>query len=515
MSEPLQAPHVSNLAAGPSQIVPMTPVACGSLGSQQPPAVEASAGADIKLSPHAPGDVPACDVPVGGSSQGHVDECKPAVSVRKPTEAIVLHVETESKLRAARFPVWMRFLPAMVVWPVWMFAVAKGDNNFADVFQYWPATLAMVFGSFIAGSTPLGGGVVAFPLSVLVLKFTAEESRDAAALVQSIGMTSAAFLLFICKPHLLHAHIMAVSCVGGVLGIILALEVEAPPRIINFTYTVTVLAFGLVYWYTNYISAVTAAALAAAGVNAPPRKQSTELASSPHLTAPAHVVLATPALTGDAADAMAAAATSPHRSSSGVLQPPVGPLGNGILRDRVVNVVLFTSAILGGFITGNVGSGSDMILYVFGVYVWNVLCPEKRLSDTAFTASSVVVMGAMSVVTAAARGFTAGFTPKVVECWGAMAFVVCVGAPVGSMVLTPAAVPYLRLLFYTLAVVQFAMFAALKIQGDTAAWGAVAIIVGVEVTGIVAHYRHHAAKLAKRIKSNIVGAPAAASSVAV
>jgi hypothetical protein len=84
--------------------------------------------------------------------------------------------------------VWVRFTPALVIWPLWLFIVASGDsqNSFAAVFQYWPASVAMVLGSFIAGSTPLGGGIVAFPVSVLVLQFTSSESRDASVLVQTI-----------------------------------------------------------------------------------------------------------------------------------------------------------------------------------------------------------------------------------------------------------------------------------------------------------------------------------------
>jgi hypothetical protein len=84
--------------------------------------------------------------------------------------------------------VWVRFTPALIIWPLWLFIVASGDaqNSFAAVFQYWPASVAMVLGSFIAGSTPLGGGIVAFPVSVLVLQFTSSESRDASVLVQTI-----------------------------------------------------------------------------------------------------------------------------------------------------------------------------------------------------------------------------------------------------------------------------------------------------------------------------------------
>lgn len=81
-----------------------------------------------------------------------------------------------------------------------------------------PATLGMVLGSFLAGSTPLGGGVVAFPIAVLVLNFDAEESRDAAILVQAVGMNAAAFLLAATKLELLDARLILVSSVGGTIG---------------------------------------------------------------------------------------------------------------------------------------------------------------------------------------------------------------------------------------------------------------------------------------------------------
>lgn len=62
----------------------------------------------------------------------------------------------------------------------------------------------MVFGSLIAGSTPVGGGVVAFPLVVLYLKLPADQGRDLSLLVQAIGMSAASFLLIYAKRHLCH-----------------------------------------------------------------------------------------------------------------------------------------------------------------------------------------------------------------------------------------------------------------------------------------------------------------------
>ena len=46
--------------------------------------------------------------------------------------------------------------------------------------------------------------------------------------------------------------------------------------------------------------------------------------------------------------------------------------------------------------SANVGSGSDMALYVFGTFVWNPLRPRHAINETVLTASSVVVMGLLS-----------------------------------------------------------------------------------------------------------------------
>ena len=47
---------------------------------------------------------------------------------------------------------------------------------------------------------------------------------------------------------------------------------------------------------------------------------------------------------------------------------------------------------------------------------WNVIYPENRFSENKFTASSVVVMGAMSGLTAVTRALNGGFSQKVIYC---------------------------------------------------------------------------------------------------
>ena len=38
---------------------------------------------------------------------------------------------------------------------------------------------------------------------------------------------------------------------------------------------------------------------------------------------------------------------------------------------RLLHLAMAASAFCGGIITANVGSGSDIVLYAFGLYVWN------------------------------------------------------------------------------------------------------------------------------------------------
>lgn len=111
----------------------------------------------------------------------------------------------------------------------------------------------MIVGSFIAGSTPLGGGVVAFPLSVLFLKFTPQESRDVAILIQAVGMNAAAFLLLLKKRELLHAESIVLNCFFGGIGAALALAINPAALYMNILYTVLVFEFGLAYLYRNVI----------------------------------------------------------------------------------------------------------------------------------------------------------------------------------------------------------------------------------------------------------------------
>lgn len=91
-----------------------------------------------------------------------------------------------------------RYLP-FVAWAFWFicawtFALVHFGLG-PTVAEHWPIAAAMAAGSYIAGSTPMGGGTVGFPILVLLFDQPVSLGRNFAFLVQSVGMSSAAMLI--------------------------------------------------------------------------------------------------------------------------------------------------------------------------------------------------------------------------------------------------------------------------------------------------------------------------------
>lgn len=86
-----------------------------------------------------------------------------------------------------RFGWHLWVLASLAIWV----ALLSSHEDPAAVTEQWPVAVAMILGSYFAGSTPLGGGVVAFPILVLGFGFDASVGRDFSFAIQSVGMTSA------------------------------------------------------------------------------------------------------------------------------------------------------------------------------------------------------------------------------------------------------------------------------------------------------------------------------------
>jgi len=106
-----------------------------------------------------------------------------------------------------------------------------------DYFSYFPdrylLTITMIFGASVAGMTSEGGGAVAFPVMTLALGIKPAVARDFSLMIQSCGMTAAAFTIFWMQIKL-EKHSLIFCSTGAVAGMIFGLEVVdvalSPPQ---------------------------------------------------------------------------------------------------------------------------------------------------------------------------------------------------------------------------------------------------------------------------------------------
>lgn len=111
--------------------------------------------------------------------------------------------------------------------------------------------LAMAIGSYAAGSTPMGGGTVGFPVLVLLFDMPASLGRDFSFAVQSIGMTSASIFI-LSRRQPLAMSVLRGAMVGALIGTPIGVLYIAPliPELwIKVCFSVIWAGFGLLHLY--------------------------------------------------------------------------------------------------------------------------------------------------------------------------------------------------------------------------------------------------------------------------
>ena len=94
----------------------------------------------------------------------------------------------------------------------------------------------MLVGSFIAGSTSVGGGAVAFPVMTLVLDIDPPIARDFSLMIQSVGMGAASIAIVLMGIRVQWTVVIWAN-LGGLLGIAIGYQIAAilsPPLIKMF-----------------------------------------------------------------------------------------------------------------------------------------------------------------------------------------------------------------------------------------------------------------------------------------
>ena len=151
-------------------------------------------------------------------------------------------------MRDSRPVIWPFLAWLAVFYSSWLALVVLG-GHFDTVLAHWPIGLAMIGGSFVAGSTPMGGGAVGFPTLVLVLDLPATLGRDFSFAVQSIGMTSASILI-LCRRQELEWPMLRAALVGALVGTplgVLFIAPHMPDLAIKLVFATVLCSFGLLH----------------------------------------------------------------------------------------------------------------------------------------------------------------------------------------------------------------------------------------------------------------------------
>ena len=109
----------------------------------------------------------------------------------------------------------------------WLAFVVFG-GHLDRIADNWRAALTMVFGSFVAGSTPQGGGAVAFPVFTKVLAIPASVARSFSLVIQATGMVMASASILLSGRKIdWKAYELGVG--GGVVGFYVGLFALGDP----------------------------------------------------------------------------------------------------------------------------------------------------------------------------------------------------------------------------------------------------------------------------------------------
>lgn len=155
-----------------------------------------------------------------------------------------------TKLAEKKRCLWVWGLWLLAFYSLWLWLMV-GLDYWPVTTDHWPIAMAMALGSYAAGSTPMGGGTIGFPVLVLLFDMPASLGRDFSFAVQSIGMTSASIFILARRQPLAWAILkgaMAGTLIGSPLGIFF-IAPWVPELWIKVIFAVVWASFGILHLY--------------------------------------------------------------------------------------------------------------------------------------------------------------------------------------------------------------------------------------------------------------------------
>lgn len=145
-------------------------------------------------------------------------------------------------------------VPVVCVYVIWAVYMTRAGMWGLFATHYY-MTITMIFGSFIGGVTPEGGGAVAFPVMTLVFSIPPEVARNFSLAIQSIGM-GAATLWIIARRVPVETTYLRIALLSSTLGVVVAslwIAPLVPPQFSKMMFVTFWLAFGIALFAINHI----------------------------------------------------------------------------------------------------------------------------------------------------------------------------------------------------------------------------------------------------------------------
>ncbi len=165
------------------------------------------------------------------------------------TGFLYAHME-KAGLRGPRMKYWYVYVG--LFYAAWL-TLVFGLGYWADTQAHWPMAVVMTFGSVVAGSTPMGGGTVSFPVLVLLFRQTANLGRNFAMAIQALGMTSA-MVFILCRRVPIQKAMLVWSALGAAAGLLVGTFGIAPylsGSIVKLLFSSVWVSFGILTLVKN------------------------------------------------------------------------------------------------------------------------------------------------------------------------------------------------------------------------------------------------------------------------
>ncbi|RCS50518.1 sulfite exporter TauE/SafE family protein [Bremerella cremea] len=143
---------------------------------------------------------------------------------------------------------WPFYAWLVAFYGTWL-AIVTFAGCWPTVVSHWPIALTMSVGSYVAGSTPMGGGTVAFPVLVLLFDMPGSLGRNFGLAIQSIGMVSASIYI-LSSGKSVDWDLLRPALIGALFGMPLGAAWVAPgisDLAVKLTFAVIWASFGIMH----------------------------------------------------------------------------------------------------------------------------------------------------------------------------------------------------------------------------------------------------------------------------